>query len=170
MAGKAAAGLYADEERGELRVTAHSALPFLVGGVVAANRPESKAGPWRAAFVGAHLVHVRQILRLIRGGGARDPEVRAALALGSVGYGLVLAQVGLLSGPVRTGPDRDAPSLGSMRSMRLCCGSTPSPALEASFGTGARWAHTRSSRLCLRSASGPAGDRRVRSRIERDGR
>lgn len=102
MAGKAAAGLYADEERGELRVTAHSALPFLVGGVVAANRPESKAGPWRAGFVGAHLVHVRQILRLIRGGGARDPEVRAALALGSVGYGLVLAQVALLNEPART--------------------------------------------------------------------
>ncbi|HET7052347.1 MAG TPA: hypothetical protein VFI09_00335 [Solirubrobacterales bacterium] len=103
MVGKAASGLYADEERGGLRVTAHSALPFLVGAVVSADRSGSRAAtPWRAGFVGAHLVHVRQIIRLVRGGGAREPEIRGALALGSVGYALVLAQIALLSQPAGT--------------------------------------------------------------------
>lgn len=103
IAGKAASGLYADEERGDLRVTAHSALPFLVAAVVSANRSESRAAPpWRAGFIGAHLVHVRQIVRLVRGGAARNPEIRAALALGSVGYALVVAQVALLNEPGRT--------------------------------------------------------------------
>lgn len=103
MVGEAASGLYADEERGGLRVTAHSALPFLVAAVVRANRSGSRAAaPWRAGFVGAHLVHVRQIILLLRDGGAREPEVRGALALGSVGYGLVLAQVALLGEPART--------------------------------------------------------------------
>jgi hypothetical protein len=103
MAGKAASGLYADEDRGDLRVTAHSGLPFLVAAIVSANRsgPRS-AAPWRAGFVGAHLVHVRQIVRLVRSGGARNPEIRAALGLGSVGYALVLAQAVLLNEPVRT--------------------------------------------------------------------
>lgn len=102
VAGESSSGLYADDERGDLRVTAHSALPFLVAAVVAANRSESHSGAWRAGFIGAHLVHVRQIVRLIRSGGARNPEIRAALALGSVGYGLVLAQVALLNEPART--------------------------------------------------------------------
>jgi len=103
MVGEAVSGLYADEERGGLRVTAHSTLPFLVAAVVRADRSESRAAtPWRAGFVGAHLVHVRQIIRLVRGGGAREPEIRAALALGSVGYGLVLAQVALLGEPAKT--------------------------------------------------------------------
>jgi hypothetical protein len=102
IAGKAASGLYADEERGDLRVTAHSALPFLVAAVVSANRSGSRAAPpWRAGFIGAHLVHIRQIVRLVRGGGARDPEIRGALALGSVGYGTVVAQVALLNEPAR---------------------------------------------------------------------
>lgn len=108
-AGEAAAGLYADEERGDLRVTAHSALPFLVAAVVRANRSGTRsAAPWRAGFVGAHLVHVGQIVRLLRGGGAREPEVRAALGLGSVGYATVLTQVALLGGPGRrwAGPGR----------------------------------------------------------------
>jgi hypothetical protein len=102
MAGKASSGLYVDEDRGDLRVTAHSALPFLVAAVVSANRSESRsAAPWRAGFIGAHLVHVRQIVRLVRGGGTREPEIRAALALGSVGYALVVAQAALLTEPVR---------------------------------------------------------------------
>jgi hypothetical protein len=103
MAGKAASGLYADENRGDLRVTAHSGLPFLVAAIVSANRSESRAAPpWRAGFIGVHLVHVRQIVRLVRGGGARHPEIRAALALGGVGYASVLTQVALLNEPVKT--------------------------------------------------------------------
>lgn len=103
VAGKAASRLYADEDRGDLRVTAHSGLPFLVAAIVSANRSGSRSAPaWRAGFIGAHLVHVRQIVRLVRSSGARDPEIRGALALGSVGYGLVLAQVALLNEPART--------------------------------------------------------------------
>jgi hypothetical protein len=102
-AGKAASGLYADEDRGDLRVTAHSGLPFLVAAIVSANRSGSRSAPaWRAGFIGAHLVHVRQIVRLVRGGDTRDPEIRGALALGSVGYGLVLVQVAVLNEPART--------------------------------------------------------------------
>jgi hypothetical protein len=102
-AGKAASGLYADEDRGDLRVTAHSALPFLVAAVVSAKRSGSRsAPPWRAGFIGAHVVHIRQIVRLVRDGGTRDPEIRGALALGSVGYGLVLSQAVLLNEPART--------------------------------------------------------------------
>ena len=103
IVGKAASGLYADEDRGNLRVTAHSALPFLVAAIVSANRSGSRsAPPWRAGFIGAHLVHIRQIIRLVRSGGARDPEIRGALALGSIGYALILAQVALLNEPAKT--------------------------------------------------------------------
>jgi hypothetical protein len=103
MAGKAAAGLYADEDRGDLRVTAHSGLPFLVAAILSANRSGSRAAPpWRAGFIGVHLVHVRQIVRLVRRGGVRDPEIRAALAVGSAGYASVLSQVALLNEPMKT--------------------------------------------------------------------
>jgi hypothetical protein len=102
MAGKASSDLYRDEQRGDLRITAHSALPFLVAAIVSNRSGTRSSAPWRAGFIGAHLVHVRQIVRLVRGGGARNLEIRAALALGSVGYGLVVAQVALLNDPVKS--------------------------------------------------------------------
>lgn len=87
--------------RTAMRATAHSGLPFLVAAVVRANRsgPRS-ATPWRAGFIGVHLVHVRQIVRLLRSDGARD--LRTELAAGSPNYALVLAQTALLSEPART--------------------------------------------------------------------
>lgn len=104
-AGSAAEGLssrYADPDRGGLRVTAHAALPFLVAGVRARGSGSRRAALWRAGFIGAHLVHVRQIALLLQAGGTRDPEVRAALGLGGVGYSMVMAQAALLGGPVRS--------------------------------------------------------------------
>lgn len=101
MVSEASSSIYAGEDRGAMRATAHSGLPFLVAAVVSANRsgPRS-AAPWRAGFIGVHLVHVRQIARLLRSGGAR--ELRAELAAGSPNYALVLAQTALLNDPVKT--------------------------------------------------------------------
>ena len=111
MGGQASSGIYADEDRGALRATAHSGLPFLVAAVASANRSGPRSAvPWRAGFLGAHLVHIRQIARLLGSGAARDPEIRAALALGGVGYALILAQTALLNEPARSwaGPRRAA--------------------------------------------------------------
>lgn len=103
MVAETSSGLYGDEDRGILRATAHSGLPFLVTAVASANRSGPRAAaPWRAGFIGVHLVHVREIARQLRRGAAREPEIRAALVLGSFGYALLLAQTALLNEPART--------------------------------------------------------------------
>lgn len=98
IAAEAFSEVYADEDRGAMRATAHSGLPFLVAAVVSASRSGRRsAAPWRAGFLGVHLVHARQIARLLRSGGVRDPVVRAQLGLGSPNYALLVAQTGLLT-------------------------------------------------------------------------
>ena len=50
----ASSGTYADEDRGALRATAHSGLPFLVAAVASTNRSGPRSAvPWRAGFLGA---------------------------------------------------------------------------------------------------------------------
>lgn len=108
---EASSDIYGQKGRGAMRATAHSGLPFLVAAVVSTERfGRPSATPWRAGFLGVHVVHVRQIVRLVRSGGARDPQVRAALGLGSPNYVLLLAQTALLNEPVESwaGPRRAA--------------------------------------------------------------
>lgn len=109
MAGETSSSIYAGEDRGAMRATAHSGLPFLVAAIVCAKRSGHRsATPWRAGFIGVHLVHVRQIARLLRSSRAR--ELRAELAVGSPNYALILAQTAMLNDPIKTwaGPQRAA--------------------------------------------------------------
>jgi hypothetical protein len=104
---------YGEQESSALRVTAHATVPFLVSASMLTDRVGPRAAvPFRGGFLGAHLVHMRQIARLLRDHGTGEPLIRAELAGGAPLYGLVALQTALLSGP---GQRR----MGSVRAGRL---------------------------------------------------
>jgi hypothetical protein len=104
---------YGEQESSALRVTAHATVPFLVAASTLDDRVGPRAAvPFRGGFLGAHLVHMCQIARLLRDHGIGEPLIRAELAGGVPLYGLVALQAALLSGPVQS-------RIGSVRSERL---------------------------------------------------
>jgi hypothetical protein len=104
---------YGAQESSALRVTAHATMPFVVAASMLADRVGPRAAvPFRGGFLGAHLVHIRQIARLLRDHGTDEPMIRAELAGGVPLYGLVALQSALLSGPVQR-------RIGSARAERL---------------------------------------------------
>lgn len=104
---------YGPQESSALRVTAHATVPFFVAASVLTDRVGPRAaGPFRGGFLGAHLVHIRQIARLLRDHGTGEPMIRAELAGGVPLYGMVALQMALLSRP---GQRR----IGSVRAERL---------------------------------------------------
>jgi hypothetical protein len=104
---------YGEQESSALRATAHATVPFFVAASALADRVGSRAAlPFRCAFLGAHLVHMRQIARLLRDHGTAEPLIRAELAGGVPLYGLVALQAALLSRLVHR-------KIGSARAERL---------------------------------------------------
>ncbi|HEY1687566.1 MAG TPA: hypothetical protein VGF95_01755 [Solirubrobacteraceae bacterium] len=104
---------YGPQESSSLRVTAHATVPFFVVASLLTDRVGSRAAvPFRGGFLGAHLVHMRQIARLIRAHGTREHLIRAELAGGVPLYGLIALQAALLSGPGQA-------RVGSIRAKRL---------------------------------------------------
>jgi hypothetical protein len=100
---------YGPQESSALRTTAHATVPFLVAASTLSDRLGPRAAiPFRGGFLGAHLVHMRQIARLLRDRGTGEPKIRAGLAGGTPLYGLVALQAALLCEPVqrRIGPMR----------------------------------------------------------------
>jgi hypothetical protein len=104
---------YGEQESSPLRATAHATIPFLVGASILTDlaRPRA-AAPFRGGFLGAHLVHARQIVRLVRDHGTGERLIRAELAGGVPLYGLVVLQAALSSGPVQA-------KVGPIRARRL---------------------------------------------------
>lgn len=93
---------YGGQDSSALRATAHATVPFLAVGSMLADRIGPRAAiPFRGGFLGAHLVHIRQIARLLRDRGTGEPMIRAELAGGVPLYGLVALQAALLGGPLR---------------------------------------------------------------------
>jgi hypothetical protein len=91
---------YGTQESSALRATAHATVPFFVVASLLADRVGTGAAvPFRSAFLGAHLVHIRQIARLLRDHGTAEPLIRAELAGGVPLYGLVVMQAACSSGP-----------------------------------------------------------------------
>jgi hypothetical protein len=110
---QARAERYGEQESGALRITAHATVPFFVAASMLTDRAARRAAiPFRGGFLGAHLVHVRQIVRLVHDHGVGEPRIRAELAGGVPLYGLVALQAALLSGPVQA-------RIGSARAERL---------------------------------------------------
>ena len=106
---------YGEQESSALRVTAHATVPFFLAASLLADRVGPRAAiPFRGGFLGAHLVHIHQIARLLRDHGTREPLIRAELAGGVPLYGLVALQTALLGGPVQR-------RIGSVRAERLTC-------------------------------------------------
>jgi hypothetical protein len=104
---------YGGQESDALRVTAHATVPFFVIASLLADRVGPRAAvPFRGGFLGTHLVHARQIARLLRDQGTGEPLIRAELAGGVPLYGLVVLQAVLLSGPAQR-------KVGSVRAERL---------------------------------------------------
>lgn len=104
---------YGEQESSVLRATAHATVPFFVAASVLADRVGPRAAvPFRGGFLGAHLVHIRQIARLLRDHGTGEPMIRAELAGGVPLYGLLALQAALLSGPAQS-------RLGPVRAERL---------------------------------------------------
>lgn len=106
-------GSYGAQESSALRVTAHATVPFFVAASMLADRVGPRAAvPFRGGFLGAHLVHIRQIVRLLRDHDTGEPLIRAELAGGVPLYGLVALQAALLSGSAQR-------RIGSLRAERL---------------------------------------------------
>jgi hypothetical protein len=104
---------YGEQESSALRVTAHATVPFFVAASMLADRVGPRAAvPFRGGFLGAHLVHIRQIARLLRDHGTGEPMIRAELTGGVPLYGLVALQAALFSRPVQR-------RIGSVRAERL---------------------------------------------------
>ena len=104
---------YGAQESSALRVTAHATVPFFVAASMLADRVGPRAAvPFRGGFLGAHLVHMRQIARLLRDHGTGERMIRAELAGGVPLYGLVTLQAALLSRPVQQ-------RIGTVRAERL---------------------------------------------------
>jgi hypothetical protein len=93
---------YGEQESSALRVTAHATVPFFVAASMLADRVGPRAAaPFRSGFLGAHLVHIRQIARLLRDHGTSELIIRAELAGGVPLYALVALQAALSSRPVQ---------------------------------------------------------------------
>jgi hypothetical protein len=93
---------YGAQESSALRITAHVTVPFFVAASIISDRVGPRTAlPLRGGFLGAHLVHVGQIARLLRDHGTCEPLIRAELAGGVPLYASVALQAGLLSGPVQ---------------------------------------------------------------------
>jgi hypothetical protein len=104
---------YGGLESSPLRVTAHATVPFLAIASMLTDRVgPSTAVLFRGGFLGADLVHMRQIVRLVHDHGTGEPMIRAELAGGIPLYGVVALQAALLSTPVQT-------RIGSVRAERL---------------------------------------------------
>jgi hypothetical protein len=104
---------YGEQESSALRATAHATVPFFVAASILTDRIDPPAAaPFRSGFLGAHIVHILQIARLLRDHGTGESLIRAELAGGVPLYGLVALQAALLSGPVRR-------KVGSVRAERL---------------------------------------------------
>ena len=104
---------YGAQESSALRVTAHATVPFFLAASMLTDRVGPRAAvPFRGGFLGAHLVHMRQIARLLRDRGTGEPMIRAELAGGVPLYGLVAVQAALLSRPVQR-------RIGSVKAERL---------------------------------------------------
>jgi hypothetical protein len=104
---------YGEQESSALRATAHATVPFFVAASMLADRVGPRAAvPFRGGFLGAHLVHIRQIARLLRVHGTGEPMIRAELAGGIPLYGLVALQTALFSRSMQS-------RIGSVRAERL---------------------------------------------------
>ncbi|HET6448071.1 MAG TPA: hypothetical protein VFG31_03095 [Conexibacter sp.] len=102
---------YGAQESSALRVTAHATVPFFVAASVLADRVGPRAAvPFRGGFLGAHLVHMRQIAQLLRDRGTAEPLIRAELAGGVPLYSMIALQAALASKAVqrKTGSTRAA--------------------------------------------------------------
>lgn len=107
---------YGVQESSALRATAHATVPLFVAASMLTDRVGPRAAaPFRGGFLGAHLVHIRQIARLLRDHGTGEPMIRAELAGGAPLYTLVALQAALLSGPVQR-------RIGSVRAENLTRG------------------------------------------------
>jgi hypothetical protein len=94
---------YGEEESSPLRVTAHATVPFLVIASMLADRGGANAAvAFRGGFLGAHLVHIRQIARLVRAHGTDEWLIRAELAGGTPLYAMVALQALLLTRQAQT--------------------------------------------------------------------
>jgi hypothetical protein len=101
VAGRLAQSLsdnYGEDESSPLRVTAHATVPFLVLASTLSDRGGANAAVvFRGGFLGAHLVHMRQIARLVRAHGTHERLIRVELAGGTLLYGTVALQTVLLT-------------------------------------------------------------------------
>lgn len=88
-------------------------MPFFVLATTLTDRVNADAALiFRGGFLGAHLVHMRAIARLVRAHGTGEWLIQAELAGGTPLYGLVALQTALLSAPVQA-------RLGSEKAERL---------------------------------------------------
>ncbi len=89
---------YGEDESSPLRVTAHATVPFLVLASTLSDRGGANAAvAFRGGFLGAHLVHMRQIARLVRAHGTHERLIRVELAGGTMLYAMVALQTVLLT-------------------------------------------------------------------------
>jgi hypothetical protein len=100
---------YGEDESSPLRATAHATLPFLVAASTLTDRVSANAAvAFRGGFLGAHLVHIRTIARLVRTHGTHERLIRVELAGGTLLYAMVALQAALLTRPAqaKVGPTR----------------------------------------------------------------
>jgi hypothetical protein len=89
---------YGEEESSPLRVTAHATVPFLVLASTLTDRGSANAAvAFRGGFLGAHLVHMGQIARLVRAHGTHERLIQVELAGGTLLYAVVALQAVLLT-------------------------------------------------------------------------
>ena len=92
---------YGEDESSALRVTAHATMPFFVLANVLSDRERAQAAMvCRGGFLGAHLVHMRLIAKLVRYHGS-ERLVRAELSGGLPLYGLIAMQTVLFTRPAQ---------------------------------------------------------------------
>jgi hypothetical protein len=93
---------YGEDESSSLRVTAHATVPFLILASTLTDRGGANAAVvFRGGFLGAHLVHLRQIARLVRAHGTRERLIQVELAGGTLLYAMVALQAVLLTRPAQ---------------------------------------------------------------------
>ena len=104
---------YGEDESSPLRVTAHATVPFLVLASTLADRGGTSAAvAFRGGFIGAHLVHMRQIARLVSAHGTGERLIQVELTGGTLLYAMVALQTVLLT-------RRAQENLGGRRATRL---------------------------------------------------
>jgi hypothetical protein len=93
---------YGEDESSPLRVTAHATVPFLVIASTLADRGGANAAvAFRGGFLGAHLVHLRQIARLVGAHSTHERLIQVELAGGTLLYAMVALQAVLLTRPAQ---------------------------------------------------------------------